>query len=65
MKWLILLLILSGCVAPQVHVYKIVLVEGNKEKVTVTFQANSSTGVDATVDQTTELKDLLKLPVIP
>ena len=60
---LFLTLFLSGCVSPAVTVYKVVIIHDNKEKVTVTYQANSVTGVDAAVDQ--EFKELFKLPVIP
>jgi len=60
---LLLCLLLSGCVSPSVVVYKVVIIHDNKEKVTVTYQANSITGVDAEVDQ--EFKELFKLPMIP
>jgi uncharacterized iron-regulated protein len=63
MKWLVFCLLLSGCISPQVTVYKIVAIKGNKEPVTVHYQANSTTGVDAKVDPS--FKDLIKIPVVP
>ena len=60
MRWLVLCLMLSGCIAPAVEITKIVHVHttGN-----VTVNMNSGTSVEAEIDQ--DVKDVLKIPIVP
>ncbi len=51
---LILMLLMSGCVAPNVEIYKTIFVH-SKDKVTINM--NSGTAIEAQIDQ--DVKDVI------
>lgn len=60
MKLLLLLLLLGGCIAPEVHIHKKIEVHTSG---TVTVNMNSGTKVDADVEQ--DVSPELTIPLVP